>query len=82
MWRMLSAFGRIGGSRDVHLHRSLKPAGYSRFTDPRIFPRLGGDDLDPPPYSTDRRMKAHPSSSAPKRKSGSAWSNIKRRSGA
>ncbi len=29
--------------------------GYSRYTDPDIFPRFGGDEYDPPPYSTDRR---------------------------
>ncbi len=30
-------------------------SSYSRFSDPSIFPRFGGDDLDPPPYATDRR---------------------------
>ena len=32
-----------------------QPPGYSRYTDPEIFPAFGGDALDPPPYSTDRR---------------------------
>ena len=39
---------------------------YSRYTDPAIFPRFGGDEFDPPPYSTDRRSTvAPPASSGP-----------------
>jgi ADP-heptose:LPS heptosyltransferase len=30
---------------------SKAPAGYSRYADPDIFPRFGGDALDPPPYA-------------------------------
>jgi hypothetical protein len=32
-----------------------KPPGYSRYTDPDVFPVFGGDEFDPPPYATDRR---------------------------
>ena len=40
------------------------PSSYSRYTDPAIFPRFGGDEFDPPPYSMDRRSTIAPSASS------------------
>ncbi len=40
---------------DVRMQLIRKPPGYSRYTDPEIFPRFGGDEFDPPPYATDRK---------------------------
>jgi hypothetical protein len=48
-------FPRRRRNGDVGVAIGRKPPGYSRYTDPEIFPRFGGDEFDPPPYATGRR---------------------------
>jgi hypothetical protein len=43
---------RSSASRPIDAARAT---GYSRYADPAVFPRFGGDEFDPPAYSTDRR---------------------------
>ncbi len=49
------SFARRRRKSDARAHIVRQPSGYSRYTDPEIFPRFGGDEFDPPPYATDRR---------------------------
>lgn len=45
---------------------------YCRYLDPTVFPRFGGDDFDPPPYSNGRRSTP-PAGAAPRRL---RWSDL------
>jgi hypothetical protein len=49
------SFARRRRNVDARAHIVRQPPSYSRYTDPEIFPRFGGDEFDPPPYATDRR---------------------------
>jgi len=55
-----NSFQRRGRKAEIRAAIGHLPPGYSRYTDPAIFPRFGGDELDPPPYSTDRRSTIVP----------------------
>jgi hypothetical protein len=62
-----ASFARRRRNSDARGPIVRKPPGYSRYTDPDIFPRFGGDEFDPPPYSTDRRPNgAAPPASGPR----------------
>lgn len=50
------SFARHQGARSIDIAKEILDAvSYSTYTDPRLFPRFGGDGLDPPAYSADRK---------------------------
>jgi hypothetical protein len=68
MPQVTPSFPRRRRNGDVYAASGRQAPAYSRYTDPEIFPRFGGDEFDPPPYSTDRRSTvAAPRSSGPRR---------------
>ncbi len=60
--------GRSG--KDNGRRESRDASGYSRYRDPSLFPRFGGDELDPPPYATDRRSVEPAPHAEPRRRRG------------